>query len=126
MDYAVFTGVLHHVCVLNCRSEEERDLWTKKLQSVISDACNHRQTYFYEDFYEQNIPKFHPDPEIKSVCDLTCLVCMPMYPYHTIDACMCMNTHMHTAHTHNGTHTTHTHKQHTHIHKSLLCMKVFS
>ncbi|XP_065882412.1 FYVE, RhoGEF and PH domain-containing protein 6-like [Dysidea avara] len=52
------------------QSEEERDLWTKKLQSVISDACNHRQTYFYEDFYEQNIPKFHPDPEIKTAIEV--------------------------------------------------------
>jgi len=71
-----------NVCLVTFRSEEERDLWTKKLQAVISDASSRRQTCFYEDFYDQNIPKFYPDPEIKSV--FVCVMCIVVYIQHVL------------------------------------------
>ena len=51
----------------NYRSEEERDLWIRKLRLVIADECGRRRTYDFD----VEFPKLYSDPHVKSMYKYT-------------------------------------------------------
>ena len=51
------------------RSEEERDLWTRKLHLVVADECGRRRTYDFD----VEFPKLYSDPHVKSTYIHTCI-----------------------------------------------------